>query len=154
MQRGTGRERTVEFCRRFALTRPVLEATMAGANAIARAAAIADAGGMAGLGALFLKPEEIADWVAQFRARSSGALHINLWIPEEPPNRDAEPDAPKPAPYPVQRALTAAMRTEATRANDIDRMQAWAGQSAWIAKREPAAEFVTRAWDDAQLLLP
>ena len=39
-------------------------------------------------------------------------------------------DAPTAAAYPVQRGLTAAMRSAAAKTGDIDRMQAWAGQSA------------------------
>jgi nitronate monooxygenase len=65
----------------------------------------------------------------------------------------AAPDAPPPAPYPVQRGLTTPMRVEAAKAGDIGRMQAWAGQSARLARAEPAAEVVTRIWSDAQALL-
>ncbi len=63
------------------------------------------------------------------------------------------PDAPRPAPYPVQRALTAAMRTAAAKAGDIQRMQAWAGQSAALSRAEPAAALIARIWQDAQALL-
>jgi nitronate monooxygenase len=63
-------------------------------------------------------------------------------------------NAARPAPYPVQRGLTAGMREDAVRANDVNRMQAWAGQSAWMASDEPAGEFVTRIWRGAEELLP
>jgi nitronate monooxygenase len=64
------------------------------------------------------------------------------------------PDAPEPAPYPVQRGLTANMREAAQKTDDIDRMQAWAGQAGALAREEPAAEYVRRVWDEAQQLLP
>jgi nitronate monooxygenase len=60
---------------------------------------------------------------------------------------------PAPAPYPVQRALTAPMRRTAQAAGDIDRMQAWAGQSASLALALPAADIVRRIWSDARQLL-
>ena len=62
-------------------------------------------------------------------------------------------EAPKPAPYPVQRALSQAMRDAATKAGDIDAMQAWAGQAARLATAEPAADLVRRLWNEAQALL-
>ncbi len=63
------------------------------------------------------------------------------------------PDAPSPAPYPVQRALTAAMRVAGQANGDLHRMQAWAGQSACAARAEPAAAAVRRLWDGARALL-
>jgi nitronate monooxygenase len=63
------------------------------------------------------------------------------------------PEAPKPAPYPVQRALSQAMRDAATMAGDMNRMQAWAGQAARLATTEPAADLVRRLWSEAQALL-
>jgi nitronate monooxygenase len=63
------------------------------------------------------------------------------------------PDAPTPAPYPVQRALTQAMRAAAARAGDIDRMQAWAGQSARLARAEPAGALALSLWNEARALL-
>lgn len=63
------------------------------------------------------------------------------------------PDAPTPAPYPIQRGLTRPMRDTASRSNDIDRMQAWAGQSARLASTRPASEVMDELWHGAQDLL-
>ena len=65
----------------------------------------------------------------------------------------ATPDAPPPAPYPVQRGLTASMRAAAAAAGDAGRMQAWAGQAAALARAEPAAALTRRLWDAADALL-
>ncbi len=61
--------------------------------------------------------------------------------------------APRNAPYPVQRGLTAAMRAAAQKADDLRSMQAWAGQASALARAEPAAVVVQRLWEDAQELL-
>jgi nitronate monooxygenase len=66
----------------------------------------------------------------------------------------AAPDAPQPAPWPVQRALTRALRENALRENDMSRMQAWAGQSAALARAEPAGDAVGRIWREAEVLFP
>jgi nitronate monooxygenase len=63
------------------------------------------------------------------------------------------PDAPLPAPYPVQRGLTAAMRAQAQRSHDLDAMQAWAGQAARLAPAAPATEITDRLWREARALL-
>jgi nitronate monooxygenase len=60
-----------------------------------------------------------------------------------------EPAAPRPAPYPVQRALVGRWR----RGGAGDRANHGAGQSAALATTEPAAEIVTRMWAEAQRLL-
>ncbi|KQR18381.1 MULTISPECIES: NAD(P)H-dependent flavin oxidoreductase [Xanthomonas] len=65
----------------------------------------------------------------------------------------AAADAAPPAPYPVQRGLTAPMRQAAARDNRLASMQAWAGQSAWMAPVQPAGELVTQWWTQAQALL-
>jgi nitronate monooxygenase len=65
----------------------------------------------------------------------------------------ADPTAPAPAPYPIQRGLTQSMRDAAIKENDIERIQAWAGQSANMARPDAAGEVVRRLWDDAQTLL-
>lgn len=65
----------------------------------------------------------------------------------------AAPDAPSPAPYPVQRGLTAAMRGAAQKEGDLERMQAWAGQSAALGAAAPAADMVRRLWEGAQAIL-
>jgi nitronate monooxygenase len=63
------------------------------------------------------------------------------------------PTAPPPVPYPVQRGLTQAMRDAAVKGNDIERIQAWAGQSAGMARTDPAGEVVRRLWEEAEALL-
>lgn len=62
-------------------------------------------------------------------------------------------EAPEPAPYPVQRSLTAAMRADAATGADVQRMQVWAGQSAALARVEPAGDVVRRLWEDAKAVL-
>jgi nitronate monooxygenase len=61
--------------------------------------------------------------------------------------------APRPAPYPVQRGLTAGMRAEAAKIGDIHRMQAWAGQAAALARPAPAGSLVSSFWTEAKKLL-
>jgi len=66
----------------------------------------------------------------------------------------ATAEAPPPRPYPVQRGLTAPMRAAAAREDRIEAMQAWAGQSAWMAPALPAAGLLEAWWAQAQALLP
>jgi len=62
-------------------------------------------------------------------------------------------DAPRPAPYPVQRGLTAAMKEAGAARGDHHRMQVWAGQSAALARPIPAADLLRGMWDEARQLL-
>lgn len=65
----------------------------------------------------------------------------------------ASPEAPRPAPYPIQRNLTQPMRTAAAKADRIEAMQAWAGQSAGLAEAASAKDIVRELWDGARDLL-
>jgi len=63
------------------------------------------------------------------------------------------PGAPAPAPYPIQRGLTAPLRQGGLRDGDVDRMQAWAGQSAQLARVMPAGALVQLLWEEGRGLL-
>ncbi len=61
----------------------------------------------------------------------------------------ASPDAPAPAPYPLQRGLTRPMREAAAKEGKADRMQMWAGQAAKLGSSKPAGEIAAKIWGDA-----
>lgn len=90
---GAASARAGRFCERFGLRRPILMGPMAGACPPALAAAVAEAGGMGAMGAVLSQPGDIGDWMAAFRARSGGPAQINLWVPDPPPQRDAQAEA-------------------------------------------------------------
>ena len=81
--------RTNEFCEAYGLKVPILMAPMAGACSPPLAAAVMEAGGMGGCGALLMDPEAIARWAADVRAKSDGSFQMNLWVPDPAPMRDA-----------------------------------------------------------------
>src|SRR5947209_13956109 len=87
------RERAARFCRRFGLRVPILQAPMAGACPASLASAVANAGGMGGLGALMTAPDGIAGWAQEFRGQSNGSFQINLWTPDPEPVRDRSHEA-------------------------------------------------------------
>src|SRR3954452_15878999 len=87
------RERAAAFCQKYGLRVPILMAPMAGACPVGLAAAVANAGGMGGFGALMTAPDAIAGWANGFRGQSNGAFQINLWVPDPPPHRDPEHEA-------------------------------------------------------------
>ena len=57
---------------------------------------------------------------------------------------------PAPAPYPIQSALTKEMCEQAEKSNNIDHMQAWAGQAAHLARSEAAQKLVLKIWSEAK----
>jgi nitronate monooxygenase len=86
-------DRASAFCRRYGFTHPIMLAPMAGACPPSLSIAVANAGGMGGMGALTMAPATIREWVREFRERSSGPFQMNLWIPDPPPVRDADAEA-------------------------------------------------------------
>ncbi len=89
----TALERADAFCTRFGLRLPILLAPMAGACPPSLSIAVAKAGGLGACGALLMGPDAIRDWAAQVRADTNGAFQLNIWIPDDPPTRDADHEA-------------------------------------------------------------
>ncbi|MDN5918524.1 MAG: nitronate monooxygenase [Pseudonocardia sp.] len=87
------RRRGEEFCTRFGLRVPVVSSPMAGACPPELAIAVAEAGGMGAAGVMHDSPERIADWMRRFREGSSGAVQLNLWIPDPPDDDSARTEA-------------------------------------------------------------
>jgi nitronate monooxygenase len=87
------RERVAQFCRRFGVRVPILQAPMAGVATAGLAAAVGNAGGMGALGALMTSPDGIREWAAEVRSQTNGPFQINLWIPEPPPVRNPDREA-------------------------------------------------------------
>jgi nitronate monooxygenase len=89
----TPRDRARAFCDAYGLSVPILLAPMAGASPASLSIAVANAGAMGAMGALFYSRKAIADWVAEFRSGSGGVFQLNTWIPDPPPERDADREA-------------------------------------------------------------
>jgi nitronate monooxygenase len=82
-----------DFCDRYGLQFPILQAPMAGACPPELAVAVAEAGGMGAAGVVLDPPDRIAAWTERFRAGSTGALQLNVWIPDPPDDDPARVDA-------------------------------------------------------------
>ena len=85
--------RAQAFCTRYGLRLPLLLAPMAGACPASLSIAVANAGGMAAMGALVSQPDAILSWVAEVRAASSGPIQLNTWMPDPAPRRDPSAEA-------------------------------------------------------------
>jgi nitronate monooxygenase len=86
-------ERAMAFCERYGLRVPLLQAPMAAACPASLAIAVANAGGMGAMGAVWTQPAGIRAWAQEFRAGSDGPFQLNVWIPDPKPRRDAEAEA-------------------------------------------------------------
>lgn len=73
-------QRADAFCAAYGLRAPILMAPMAGACPPALAAAVMQAGGMGGCGALLMDPEAIVRWASDVRGLSDGPIQMNLWV--------------------------------------------------------------------------
>ena len=78
------------FCAAYGMRVPILMAPMAGACPPALAAAVVEAGGMGGCGALLMDADAIARWATDVRSTSDGPFQMNLWVPDPTPPRDAD----------------------------------------------------------------
>ena len=76
--------RVHEFCERYRLRVPIIEAPMAGACPPELAIAVAQAGGMGADGVVLDQPDRIAAWAERFRTGSDGAFQLNIWVPDPP----------------------------------------------------------------------
>ena len=78
-----------DFCDRYGLRLPIVQAPMAGACPPELAVAVAEAGGMGAAGVVLDPPDRIAEWARRFRAGSAGAVQLNVWVPD-PPDDDRD----------------------------------------------------------------
>lgn len=75
-------ERADRFAKEYGIKYPILLGPMAGACPVGLSVAVAQGGGMGACGALLLNPDEIKQWVSDFRSEIDGIFQMNLWIPD------------------------------------------------------------------------
>jgi nitronate monooxygenase len=96
--------------RRLGITRPIIQAPLAGGgDTPALVAAVCEAGGLGFIGAAYLTPEQIADAARTVRAQTSRPFGINLFAPvpmPEPPE-DPQPALERVAPFFAELGLPA-----------------------------------------------
>ena len=96
MARATG------LTKRLGLTRPIVQAPMAGGGDTPRlVAAVSEAGALGSIGAAYLTPQQIADSAQAVRALTSRPFGINLFAPVRVPDRvsDARRAVDRVAPH-------------------------------------------------------
>src|SRR3954451_7256623 len=80
--------------RRLGITRPIIQAPLAGGgDTPALVAAVCEAGGLGFIGAAYLTPEQIADAAQTARAQTSRPFGINLCAPLPMPGLPQDPQA-------------------------------------------------------------
>ncbi len=82
--------RAEAFVERLGCTCPILLAPMAGVSGTALSAAVIQAGGVGGCGAVDVTPAQIKAWASELRGRVAGPFQINLWVPGAPHSHDQE----------------------------------------------------------------
>jgi nitronate monooxygenase len=86
-------KRAESFAAEIGAKYPILLGPMAGACPVSLSVAVAKGGGMGACGALLMQPEAIKQWAADFRAKTDGPFQLNLWIPDETPERNLNHEA-------------------------------------------------------------
>lgn len=77
-------ENTRVFMKKIGITRPIIQAPMAGGPTTAELiAAVSNAGGLGSLGAGYLSPEALDVAIADIRSRTSNPFSVNLMVPEK-----------------------------------------------------------------------
>lgn len=73
-----------EFCEKFGLRYPIVQAPMAGVTTPALVAAVASAGGLGSLGAAYLSPQALREQLFAVRQLTSAVFKVNLFLEHRP----------------------------------------------------------------------